>query len=114
MRSTATNLGGFVADEQVEPVTKNTNGSMTQRIIVTPAKPNSSPGRQKHQAGRLSRQQLLEPRGRKSKRNPAADKPFSFDAARLERWRSMVSSICLRYQASDRNPEITAMASGHS
>jgi hypothetical protein len=84
MRSTATNLGGFVAGEQVEPVTTNSNG-MTQTIIVTPAKPNSSPCRQKHQAGRLARQQLLEPRGRKSKRNLAADKPFRFDVARLGR-----------------------------
>jgi hypothetical protein len=40
MRSTATNLGGFVADEQVEPIAKNSNSSMTQTII-TPAKPNS-------------------------------------------------------------------------
>jgi hypothetical protein len=80
MRSTATNLGGFVAE--VEPITKNLNGSMTQTNIVTPAKPNSSPGRQKDQAGRLSRQQLLEPSGRKSKRNLAADKPFRFNVAR--------------------------------
>jgi hypothetical protein len=84
MRSTATNLGGFVAGEQVEPVTRNSNGNMTQTIIVTPAKPSSSPCRQKHQADRLPRQQLLEPRGRKSKRNLAADKPFRFDVARLE------------------------------
>lgn len=96
MRSTATNIGGFVAGEQVEPVTKNSNGNMTQTIIVTPAKTNSSPCRQKHQAGRLAPQQLLEPRGRKSKRNLAADKLFRFDVARLGRGRSKVSSICLR------------------
>jgi hypothetical protein len=50
MRSTATNLGGFVADEPVEPVTKKLKNSMTQTIIVTPAKkllawPSETPGR---------------------------------------------------------------------